>query len=92
MTITLERPIASTTDMLVYSAVNWVNIDPYPVNCKKIAIAFSTSSNQAIDIPYIKLVADDPGSPNQAVNKHRQQTNSVFLSPWMRIPPDAPDN
>lgn len=45
MSITLERPIASTTDMLCYAAVNWVNIDPYPVNVKKVAIALATSSN-----------------------------------------------
>jgi len=48
ISITLERPISSTTDMLCYAAVNWVNVNPYPVSVKRMAIALATSSNQAI--------------------------------------------
>jgi len=45
MSITLERPIKSNTDIMAYAALNWVNIDPIPPNVKRVAIALATSSN-----------------------------------------------
>jgi hypothetical protein len=48
MTLCLEQPIESSLDMMCYTVVNYVHVDPQPQNVQKLAIIFATSDNQAV--------------------------------------------
>jgi hypothetical protein len=45
MSLTLERPIESTIDMLCYTVLNWVDISPIPSTVKRVSVSMTTSQN-----------------------------------------------
>lgn len=56
MTLTLEKPIQSSVDQIVYVTLNWAIFDPLPPAVKRFAVALVTEpANQNVQIPYVKL-------------------------------------
>jgi cobalamin biosynthesis Mg chelatase CobN len=61
LSLTMEKPISTYTDQLVYIALNWAQFEPLPPSVKRFAVALvSEPASQQMEIPYVKLDLSNP--------------------------------
>ena len=95
LTLTLEKPIQSQMDQIVYVTLQWVVFEPLPPDVKRFAMALvADSKDQRPEIPYVKLdlSANNQIEIERVLAHYHSVVQYFFLSTWMRVSPDMMDN